>query len=368
MRTDTMTGLARHSAVAGVLMLAGCAAAQTASEPIVEVTPPVIVERAPTAVELSTFREETIDELLTLSKSAYPQVRANAIEALAESPARVSDVVGDRLLDSNEGVRAVAAMVAGRLRLSEHVDRLETLTSDSSPHVRASAIYALRACGLDADPSPLADLLLGHDNPRVRAHVAFVLGEMGDRSALGPLRQASAAPMRRADRGSVRLMRLQMAEAMVKLGDDAQLSVIRAALYPARPEELEAAALAVQILGEVEDRAVIDQLIELAKGADETERAMPAEVRLASAAALAQMGLAQGTYVADAYRDHDMDVLRAQAASVYGDARRVSDVPKLNHLRRDGSEMVRVAACGAILKIAGGSGSRADADRRNRGG
>ncbi len=312
------------------------------------------------AIRVSQLREDTIEQLMELSRSEYALVRANAVEALEEVQTRASEVVGDRLLDRNEGVRTVAAMVAGRLRMSEHVGRLEQLKSDSSPHVRAAVVYALRECGVDADPTVLADLVLEHRDPRVRAHAAFILGELGDRSALGLLRQASSEPMRRASPSAVTLMRLQVAEAMVKLGDDEQLSVIRAALYPARAEELEAAALAVQILGEVQDRAVIDQLIELAKGPEEIERAMPAEVRLAAAGALARMGLPQGTYVADAYREHEMDVLRAQAAAVYGEAGSRETVPVLETLRRDGSEMVQVAACGALLKVTEGLPARAE--------
>ncbi len=350
-RTSKMGEGLRAALIASVLVAAsgGCVQAQVpAEEP----------ERMG-AVRVSQLREDTIDQLLQLSQSEYALVRANAIEALEEVRSRASAVVGDRLLDQNEGVRSVAAMVAGRLGMGEHIARLENLKNDASPHVRAAAVYALRACGVDADPSVLADLVLGHSDPRVRAHAAFILGEIGDRSALGLLREATSAPMRRSSPNAVRLMRLQMAEAMVKLGDDEQLSVIRAALYPARAEELEAAALAVQILGEVEDRAVIDQLIELTKGSEETDRAMPAEVRLAAASALARMGLPQGTFVADEYRESELDVLRAQAASVYGEAGSRGSVPVLDAMRRDGSEMVRVAACGALLKVTEGMPARA---------
>lgn len=61
----------------------------------------------------------------------------------------------------------------------------------------------------------------------------------------------------------MRLLQLQLAEAMVKLGEDDQIATIRAALYPSRPEDLEATALAVQIIGQVKDRGSIDELIYL---------------------------------------------------------------------------------------------------------
>lgn len=318
--------------------------------------------KAPTALEVSSKREQAIDLLEKLSKHENAQVRANAVEALSEAPARASGVVGDRLLDANEGVRSVAAMVAGRLRMREHVERLESMTNDSSAFVRASAIYALRRCGADHDPSALADLLLTYPDPRVRAHVAFILGELGDASAMGPLRQATGESMPRANAGRVQLMKLQIAEAMIKLGDEGQLSVIRAALYPARPEELEATAVAVQILGEVEDRGAIDQLIDLTKGEGETDRVMPAEVRLAAADSLAKLGLAQGGFIADEYAGSERAVLRAQAAAVYGETRQTSTLGTLDRLVGDGSPLVQVAAAGAIVKVGNGQGRSAQAD------
>lgn len=321
------------------------------------------VASKPSALELSSKRERAIDVLEQLAKSESAQVRANAVEALSAAPARASRVVGDRLLDANEGVRSVAAMVAGRLRMREHADRLESMTDDTSPFVRASAIYALRRCGVERDPSVLADLLLESPDPRVRAHAAYILGELGDRSAMGLLRQATGESMPRANASRVQLLKLQIAEAMIKLGDEGQLSVIRAALYPARPEELEATALAVQILGEVEDRGAVDQLIDLSRSAGETDRVMPAEVRLAAAGSLAKLGLPQGGFIADEYASSDRVVLRAQAASVYGETGRAETVGALDRLLEDESPLVRVAAAGAMVKVGtGGRSARARDD------
>lgn len=314
-------------------------------------------------LERSTQREAAIERLVSLSRHENAQVRANAVEALSSAPSRVSEVVGDRLLDANEGVRSVAAMVAGRLRLREHIERLEMMVDDSSPYVRASVVFALRRCDVDQNPSELADMVINHSDPRVRAHAAYILGELRERSALGLLRQASGEPMRRASSSQVDLLRLQIAEAMVKLGDEAQLSVLRAALYPARPEQLEATALAVQILGEVEDKGAIDQLIMLARSASETDRVMPAEVRLAAASSLAKLGLPQGTFVADEYRADPSPVLRAQCAMVYGDTRQGESLGVVVGMCDDASELVRVAASGAVLKITAVGGARAQGSR-----
>ena len=88
------------------------------------------------------------------------------------------------------------------------------------------------------------------------------------------------------------------------------MDTVRSALYPSRPEELEATALAVQIIGEVHDRGAIDQLIYLVD--EETDRPMPAEVRLAVAGALAKLGLREGGFIADEYFQAQEELERAR--------------------------------------------------------
>lgn len=323
--------------------------------------PDAPVRVKPSAAELSSARERVIDMLMGMTKDENASIRANALEGLSASPARIEGVIRERLLDQNEGVRSVAAMVAGRLKLKGTIDALRSVANDYSPYARASAIYALRRCGVDEDPSPIAEMVLENPDPRVRSHAAFILGELGDTSALGLLRQASAESMPRANPSLVKLMKLQIAEAMIKLGDEGQLSVIRAALYPARAEELEATALAVQILGEVDDRGAVEQLIQLTKSREETERAMPAEVRLGAAAALAKLGQTRGAFIADEYRADSAAVLRAQAAAVYGETGRSEHLGVLETMLEDGSPLVRVSAASAVLRVSSRGGSRARA-------
>src|SRR5690606_36182729 len=222
-----------------------------------------------------------------------------------------------------------------RTQLKQHVPLVRPLLTDTSPYVRASAIYALNRCGERVDPSPLASILLRDPSPRVRSHVAFLLGEMGDPSALGLLREAARTQIPLAAPAEVRLMHLQIAEAMVKLGDESQISTIRAALYPSRPEDLEATALAVQILGQLRDRGSIDELIFLSARRDQTGQYWPAEIRLGVAGALARMGLNQGTFLADEYADSPIPALRAQSAFVYGQIGRTENLPKLAYLMED---------------------------------
>lgn len=301
-----------------------------------------------------------IDRLLVMASSDVPQVRANALEGLERSPTRAEPVVALALSDPNPGVRSVAATVAGRAGLTGLAPSLRGLLDDESGFVRASAIGALRAMGSEVDPTELSSMLLGSSDPRLRSHAAFVIGEMGDPSAVPMLKQAWTTPVRNASEVERRLVRLQIAEALVKLGENDSIDAIRAALYPARPEELEATALAVQIIGQVRDRGSIDQLIYLS--AEDDGRLMPAEVRLAVAGALARMGMTEGGFIADEYVDNPSEAVRAQVAIVYGRTGRDEHLPKLQALIQDPSELVRVAAAAGALDLLSG-GATADAGR-----
>ncbi len=306
------------------------------------------------------MREQSIQRLLSMAASRNAQVRANAIEGLEAAGLRAEPAVALGLQDENPGVRSVAAMVAARAGIAALAPTLRDLTRDESEFVRASALAALFILGEPVDPSELSTLVLESRNPRVRAHAAFLLGEMGDRTAAPMLRQAWQTPIRDASEIERRLLRLQIAEALVKLGDDTSMDAIRAALYPARPDELEATALAIQIIGEVQDRGAIDQLIYLAD--DSQPRVMPAEIRLAIAEALAKMGLDQGGFIADRYASDPAEVVRALAAKVYGRTGRNEHVPSLVAMLEDPSELVRVAAAAGLVDLLSAQ-TQARADR-----
>lgn len=310
------------------------------------------------AAQARPIREEATNRLFALAASPTPQVRANAIEGLERVGPRSEPAVALALADENPGVRSVAAMVAGRAGMAALIPTLREKTRDESEFVRASAVAALNQLNQKADPTELSTMLLESPNPRLRAHAAFLIGEMGEASALPMLRQAWMTPIRSASEIERRLLRLQVVEAMVKLGDETSIDTLRAALYPSRPDELEATALAVQIIGEVGDRGSIDQLIYLAD--ESADRVMPAEVRLAVAGALAKMGLTQGGFIADEYATSPIDVVRAQAAAVYGRTGRTEHLPNLGVMLDDPSELVQVAAAAAVVDLMAG-GAQADA-------
>ena len=304
-----------------------------------------------TAVSRSELRERAIETLTSAVQSPVPQMRANAIEGMLSAPSRLEPLVALGLKDENLGVRSVAAMCVGRATLRSLGSAVTPLASDESAFVRLSATYSMMRLSIPVDPHAISQSLLTDPSPRVRAHAAYVLGELKNPSAAGMLRQALLDKMPLAPSEEVRLMQLQIAEALVKLGDSAQVQTVRAALYPSRPEELEAAALAVQIIGEVKDRGAIDQLIYLDAYVDESGQRMPAEVRLALASSMARMGMREGTFIAQEFKDNPNPAIRAQAASVFGETGQSANLGPLAILLDDAEGNVRVAAASAILKI-----------------
>ena len=308
---------------------------------------------APNAIEAASMRERAVAILIEGASSDSAERRANSIEGLSITPSRLRPLLPAALVDENLGVRSVAAMVVGRLKLTQLTHAVRPLVHDRSPMVRMAAIYALHRCGdtgPDADISPIGRMLWD-ESPRVRAQAAFILGELGDRSAVPMLKESLRSSMNRATHNEVRLMQLQAAEARAKLGDDDALHEIRAALYPSRPDDLEAAALAAQILGLVGDRRSTDQLIYLTARQDESGHPMPAEVRLAAAASLALLGMPQGGFLAREFAGSDRAVLRAQSAHVFGQTGLGENLPALALMMDDPDPLVRTAAAAGVLKI-----------------
>ncbi len=299
----------------------------------------------------SQVRERALGILLEASASDLPQMRANAIEAIALSPARVESIARLGLLDDNLGVRYTAAMTIGKLQLRSSRDLLKPLLRDEDPVVRAAAIYAIDRCGGKVDPTPIARLLQS-DNLRHRAQGVFILGEMGNPSAIPMLKSVAAESMPMASISHVRLLRLQVAEALVKLGDQSGVETLRASLFPSRPEDLEISALAVQIIGEIKDLRSLDQLIYLAD--QEGDERLPAEVRLGAAAAAAKLGERGGAFIADTLWQDQIPAIRAQSAYVYGLIGGSASLARLDALMsQDSNDLVRVAAAAGALRATG---------------
>ena len=310
---------------------------------------------------LAGVSEYAVTMIEELSRSEQPDVRANAVEAAGMVPRRLESVIVTGLSDRNEGVQSVAAMTIGKQRLVTLAPRTRMLLSSTSAYVETAAIMALTRNGETVDDtkmSRLGELLFTSQSPRIRAHVAFLVGEIGNDSALPMLKDAAGVKMPLAAQGEYNSMMLQFAEAMFKLGDANQIETIRAALTPGRPDDLEATAVAAQILGELGDKKPIDQMVYLSAYRDPTTKQLyPAEVRMQIASSLGKLGLDRGGFVADEFLKSPDPALRAQSAAVYGDTGRPEHLPKLVELMQDPLEQVRITAAAAVLKVAKRSGA-----------
>ncbi len=296
------------------------------------------------------LRGAALGMLMSASESSYDLLRANAIEAMQFAPDHAEPLVRRGLDDPNRGVRFVAAMTVGQMKMESLASLVEPLLDDGSKSVRAGAMYALKRCGRDVDLSPLAEMIRS-DDPEVRANAALVLGELGNPSAAPMIRQAVGTGMARVGAARAKAVDLQLAEALVKLGDEQEMDVIRAALF-APADEGEITALACMMCGRLRDERTVPNLVRLARRTGEFQH--PAEVRMAATWALARLASGQAAVeVPMSYATSTEYQLRIQAALTLGEIGAPASLPTLAGLLRDENPLVQVAAAGAILQIEG---------------
>ena len=345
-REEAVTEPVRETSPPSPVPVAAGAAAATLPPSALPPPAPVPVSDAERAMAI----------LRQAARSTDPSIRANAIESLLASPGTLEEVVTAGLVDSNRGVRFVAAMCIGRARLSNLSHLVEPLVRDASPSVRAAAIYALRRCGRPADPSVLAAMLRS-DDPEIRSNAFAVLGELGDRSAAPMVREALGKGMRRVNPIRVRIVELQGAETLVRLGSEEDIEAIRAALF-APVEQGELSILACQILARVGDQSSVPMLERLIMASGNSAR--PPEIRLAAAQAIAELGARTQidllALASNAARSPD-PLVRMQAASVLGRLGGSVAEATLATMLSDPVESVRVTAAGNLARLAAESAS-----------
>ncbi|MBS0192441.1 MAG: hypothetical protein U0573_07430 [Phycisphaerales bacterium] len=346
------------SAAFVLALVGGCASKQAAKAPQSQpevATKPAVAAAAPKApppdaIRLSQIREKALRTVEESASSPDGQVRGYAANAASLVPNRLGDILVKTLDDPLPGPKAMAAMSAGRARYQPAAARIAPLLSDPSPFVRMASIYALTKLGRPVDPTAVAGWLMNGETPQIRSQAAWVLGEIGNKSAIPMLKDAAVKGITKVRPIEVTIFQLQCGEARIKLGDNDPIEGIRAALFPASPDELEGAVLAVQIIGEVKDRRSMDQLIYLADQRDAKGNFMPAEFRMECAMSLAKLGLDKGSFIADEYAADPNPTIRAQAASVYGYTARPEHFLILENMLSDPSPFVRVVAASAIIR------------------
>ena len=314
--------------------------------------PPVRTESPAIEVEpiVVSPTERAIAVLQSAAESEWPLLRANALEMLATRPDLLRPRTAEGLADDNRGVRFVAAMTCGEVRLESMDALLEPLLEDPSDSVRAAAIYALSRCGESVSPAPLAEFVSSND-PEVRANAIVVLGLLGDPSARPLIRSMLGRGMELVDPTRIRLVDLQGAAALVRLGDAQEIEPIRAALF-APSEQAELTGLAIQLISQLGDEGARQMLVRLVEAPSRESR--PPEIRLAAARAIAVLGAREPgplLRLASEYIESPQAEIRAQVAALLGEVDDGTARGFLSDLMEDPNPVVRVAAAGSCLKL-----------------
>ncbi|MEM9882330.1 MAG: HEAT repeat domain-containing protein [Planctomycetota bacterium] len=292
--------------------------------------------------EVADLEPRAVAVLLEASRSDDALLRMHAVEGAAAMPERALPMVQLALQDTNPAVRFAAWVTTGRLRLDSLAGRAEAAAADEAEpaYVRAAAVFAAHRGGREADLGRLASMLYS-DDPRLRSNAALLFGLMDDTPAAVPvLVDAAEAPLLRSEPVERELFRLQLAEALLNLGQTESLKALRGAAYS---NEDEVRVLAVVMLGRAQDRGMRGNLTTfLARD--------PVELRLAAAEALARMGYLDGLPVMLSASESPSATLRSQAAFALGQAAADAEaVARLTLLLDDASPRVRVAAAAAAL-------------------
>ncbi len=292
--------------------------------------------------------QETALALLQVSLDAKDsRLRANALESLRFAPPEILErAVQVGLGDSNRGVRFVAAMMIGEESLCDISILLEPLLLDESESVQAAAMLSIYKCGGKVDLNPIANMLRS-DNPELRGNAAMIIGHLGNPSAIEMIRDAlkithdSITPIRR------RLINLQMAEALILLGERNELEVVRASVFSSI-QEAEVTALACQIAGNLHDVEVISTL----EGITVTPDRYPDEIRLVAATALAQIAPSRMPLeTVLRFSSSDLPNIRSQCATALGVQGNRLSLGPLALMLKDNDQLVQISAAGAVLRI-----------------
>jgi hypothetical protein len=279
--------------------------------------------------------ESARQELVAAAGNNDPVLRENALEALRQVLDPVAATIVQKALDDVERVvRFRAALAAGAHKLAEARPKLESMVADDSDqHLRIAAIYALHRLGVTEYSHDLEQTARSPE-PAVRADTAFVLGMLGEKSALKILKVLA--------RDSDPTVRQRAWEGMWRLGD------------PNYVDEL----VGLTISKYVDDQ--MQGLLALAAPRNERVRESVrsgltsdhVETSLVAARAMGQLGSDEGYGVALAGAKSNDARQRFLAALAFGAIGRSDAQGTLRALMKDKDPRVRVVAAAAVLEIA----------------
>ncbi|MGN6505106.1 MAG: HEAT repeat domain-containing protein [Tepidisphaeraceae bacterium] len=314
-----------------VVGLAGCSNQNSGAIPAPKLPPqPPAVRKMPIDPSLQAAAEQ---ELTRAFQSNDPVLRANSVEASQKTLGiKAADRIMLALNDPDGLVRFAGAMAAGAIKLQSAYSKLLAMTQDENPNVQVAVRYALHRLG---------DYRLSHDFERfatdadahVRANTVLALGLLGEPSALNILRYMRGDPDP--------AVRLQVAEAMYRLGDEKAREKLVAGTISSYPDDQIVSLLA---LAGTHDRSIIRSLH--AQLTSEYE-----EVTLAAARACGMVGSDDGMAVALKGTSSVDPRQRGMAALALGAIGRSDAQPQLSHLLHDADPAVRLAAATALLQL-----------------
>jgi HEAT repeat protein len=301
------------------------------------------IARLDAALERGNPRDRAVRVIVAMSTDRNPMLRSNAIEAMQPLPERALPLTQAGLDDGHPAVRYAAVVTAGMKDFRSLNDAIRPLLGDENPSVRSAARYALHRLGEEVDLTPLAGALRSAD-PGLRANTAQLLGLIGDASAVPMLKEAAAEPMPRVGAAQANVVRMQIAEAIVRLGDDSELSTLRAGAWNSVGE---VRVVAINAMGAVGDRKMIPAFEQMLTDRFQPE---PPEIRLAAAGALARMGQYAGQAVAMKLSRDANPIVRSQAAWVLGWFADGPSLGRLGQMLDDETPVVRIAAAASIIR------------------
>ncbi len=312
------------------------------------VLPAVAHETAklPAVADLSAHRAVAMKVVLDASRSEDALQRAVAIEAVQFAPDHALPMTQLALEDSEPGVRFAALYTVGKLRLAPLVHAAKPLFNRDEPaYVQVGVIFAAARCGA-ADDKMIGRFqnYLQDPDPRVRANAAMLLGELGNDTAIPLLRRAGIKPAGSRYPGiQWTILRVQVAEALAKLGDARAMDSLHGAAYSQFDE---VRIMSVQILGRLGDDSFWGNM-------NNFLMENPVEFRLAAAEGLARLGRFRNGMLEVMLEGatHKLATVRVQACFALGQYDHASTRAQLAHLLKDDDPMVRLAAAAAVLEV-----------------
>ena len=235
-------------------------------------TPVPPVEPARACIDAKTVLRQAMD-------SEEPATRSHAIEALAQTMgAQSGPEFVQSLSDSSVGVQFAAAMAIGDTRYALGKEPLLKMAGDPTldKNVMTAVIYALYRLGDDQYANRLGQLLFYPTDKWVRANSAMVMGRMGDRSAVGPLKSEY-------DDEQDPTVKIQLAEALALLQEQREAAHLEAYVNSPYLDERMIAIPALAKARPFQSRQLLTNLVDSSQ--------QPLLVRIQAAGALAKNGI-----------------------------------------------------------------------------